>query len=321
MGIYALVAFFFVKKKDFFWTGIMWALAFFAKQTAIWFLIPIVYVVYKNKDSNKILKEFIRGSFLIFALFFVLALVLGILPDYIYWAYEFGVTKLPLSVGQIHSPGIKQMLAGLLPFFIGFLAFSKTYEKKFDVSLWMFAGMLGAYPRFELFHFQPAVPFLSLFLGSILANFNKTKKVIKNILIVYLLGSLYLFSTFLYRNWGKQTRFYEPEVYKVAEYIKNEVDENEKIFILNYWDHLYVLTDTIPATKPWVPHLPWYMELPGIQEEIVDDLKRTLPTTIAIGEYSDIGLSSYKPEQITIFLNENYQIVENVGGVNILNLR
>jgi len=45
MGAIALVSFYFVQKKKYFWAGVFWALAFASKQTAVWFLLPILWAM------------------------------------------------------------------------------------------------------------------------------------------------------------------------------------------------------------------------------------------------------------------------------------
>ncbi|MEJ2348082.1 MAG: hypothetical protein P8Y17_02675, partial [Patescibacteria group bacterium] len=83
---------------------------------------------------------------------------------------------------------------------------------------------------------------------------------------------------------------------------------------LNAWDSIYALSDTLPAVRPWIPHLSWYMELPRIQEDIVSTLDIVRPKLIIQGEYSESGLGSYKPRLINKFIEENYEIIDKIDN-------
>ncbi len=116
----------------------------------------------------------------------------------------------------------------------------------------------------------------------------------------------------------KVDRFFEPAILEVVGYIKNKTEPNEPIFVLNTWDNIYALSDTLPATKPWVPQFSWYLELPGIQEDMVNDLGKTRPKIIVLSPYSETGLASYRPKLISKFVSENYNQVDKIGGHIIL---
>ncbi|MFZ3099763.1 MAG: hypothetical protein WA103_00825, partial [Minisyncoccales bacterium] len=75
---------------------------------------------------------------------------------------------------------------------------------------------------------------------------------------------------------------------------------------------------TLPAFDPWVPHLSWYMEEPGIQEKMVESLKTNSPKLIVLNPYTDFGLSAYIPEKVYNYVIENYRISQKVDGVEIL---
>ncbi len=101
-------------------------------------------------------------------------------------------------------------------------------------------------------------------------------------------------------------------------YVKYNTSPNDRIFVLNYWDNIYSLTDTLPSTKPWVPQLSWYMDMLGIQEKMVEDLKDNPPKFVVYKPYTSYGLSSYVPQKVYVYLTENYKIVENIEGIEIL---
>ncbi|MBP9759599.1 hypothetical protein KBD45_07950, partial [Candidatus Dojkabacteria bacterium] len=60
--------------------------------------------------------------------------------------------------------------------------------------------------------------------------------------------------------------------------------KSNNIYVINYWDNIYALTNTIPATKPLIPYIPWYLNFGDNKTEILNDLKTEMPDEIVIGE-------------------------------------
>ena len=309
----ALLAYYSLKQKKYLWVGIWWGLAFLTKQTAFWFLIPIGLALVKDFRAKRI-KSVVLGTLIIFGVASFVFLALGIWRDFIRWAFEFGVWQLPRAQGQIHLPGIRQLFTTLLPFVVLVPLFFEKGRKNLDVVVWALFGLLGAYPRFELFHFQPALPFLAIGAGIVLVRFIGRKSV----LVLLALGYLVLIYVLVGKLWLKGTRFFEPEVLEVAAYIKKNTNPGQEIYVVNAWDSLYALSDTLPAIRPWIPHLSWYMELPGVQEEMVSDLTQNHPRLIVQGEYEKEGLGAYKPAKVTQFISQNYKVSDKIGRYLIL---
>jgi len=309
----ALLTYYALKQKKYLWIGIWWGLAFLTKQTAFWFLVPTGFFLVQDFKTKKI-RKVILGSLIVFAIAFVIFLVLGIWGDFVHWAFEFGILKLPRAEGQIYLPGLRQLFVSLVPFVVLIPLFFEKGRKNLDLIIWALFGLLGAYPRFELFHFQPALPFLAMGAGIVLAKFIDKKSV----LVLLALGYLVLIYVLVGKLWLKGTRFFEPEVLEVAAYIKKNTNPGEEIYVINAWDSLYVLSGTVPATRPWIPHLSWYMELPGVQEEMVSDLTRNHPRLIVQGEYDKEGLGAYRPVKVTEFISQNYKVSDKIGRYLIL---
>lgn len=317
----ALVVFYLIKKKDYLWAGIFWALAFLTKQTAFWFLIPIGLTLFQKMSLQRpqkligVFKKFALGVLGTFLISVLIIWAFGFLKDFYYWAFEFGIGILPKAQGQINLPSLRQLAISFLPFSIlFFLFFVQKRKESIQLSAWIMAGVLGAFPRWELFHFQPALPFLAIVGGIVFSQINKLKPVIKTLLIGYIVLNVVLVSKFSSREWGRETRFFEPEIKQITAHIEENTEQNDKIYTLNAWDSVYAWSDTLPAVRPWIPHLPWYMKLPGVQEDIVSSLDIVRPNLIIQGEYSETGLGSYKPELIDEFIRDNYEINDNIGS-------
>ena len=314
MGILAFCSFYFARSKKWVWSGVFWALAFISKQTAVWFLVPILFEMIGGRFF-KIFLRFVVGVLSVAVPFTLILIAFNLLPSFWNWAFSFGVLVLPKAQGQIQMPDIKTLFASLLPFviFLPLIVKSKKYP---ILAFWAAAGMFGTYPRFEYFHFQPAVFYLAIVGALVLSE--KKNLLTKIFIPIYLLGSIYLMFTYFVRNLNEGTRFYEKEVTKIVDYVKYNTQKGERIFVLNYWDNIYALTETLPSTKPWVPQLSWYMEGPMIQEKMVEDLINNPPKLIVYKPYTNYGLSSYIPKKVYDYVVENYKIVSNVDGIEIL---
>lgn len=311
----AILIFYTLVKRQYLWSGILWALAFLTKQTAVWLLVPLLLSVRSSRwIEDKIIKKFAAGALAVFVLAVLLLLLLGILSDFFFWAIQFGVGILPGALGQAKLPALRQAFVAGFPFLI-FLPLLLERKKEYLLLFaWAIFASAGIFPRFEFFHFQPAVPFLAIAGGLVLSQFIRLKRWVPVFLGMYFVGTLILLGSFYGRNWQQPTRFFEPEVLDVSSFIQMNTKPGEKIYLLNTWDHIYVLSGTFPATRPWIPTLSWYMELPGVQDEIVEDLKKEQPKLIVMEQYREEGLGSYKPEKVDRFISDNYEVKDVVAN-------
>ena len=304
-----LLTFYFLQEKKWKWAGVIFGLGLFTKQTFAWFMIPIGIMIY---DLRFKIYEFFKGFIFTLFIFAISLISFGILDDFYFWAIKFGIFSLPVASGQIQFPSIRNLMVALFPFAILLL------KPNFKLLPWIIAGVMGAVPRFELFHFQPALPFLALASGQILIGFNKTKRFNKLLISLYIIGLAYLFTNYFIRNYKEGTRFYEPQVIEVVNYIKNNTRPDDRILVLNYWDSIYALSDRLPASLPLVPQLSWYMDSSGIQEKVVADILINKPKIIVLNPYTLTGLSSYKPRLLYDYVSKNYKLEETLGSLEIL---
>jgi hypothetical protein len=242
----------------------------------------------------------------------------GVLPGFYNWAINFGIFVLPKASGQIQLPDLKALAVTVFPFLLFIPLIWKTGRKNINLLIWAIAGALGAYPRFEYFHIQPAIPFLALASGVFFSGKFLKEKLVKIFVVFYALGSLYLFGGFFMRNFKEGVRFYEQDVQDIVLYVQSNTNEGDKVFVMNWWDNVYALSDRLPAVNPWVPQLSWYMEITGIQEKIVNDLASSKPKLIILNPYSESGLSAYIPQKVYTYVTANYKLKEKVDGVEIL---
>ena len=309
----ALIVFYNLKKSQYFWAGLCFASALLTKQTAAWFIIPVmIYFLnvnyFKNIHTLKIKILAFAAGFIIPIVIFLLTLVVFSLQDDFYqWALKFGILYLPKAQGQILFPGLKQLVIFFIPFsiLIPFLIWKKFQAN--DLVVWICSGLLGIYPRFEYFHFQPALPFLAIGIALLTSRLSKRQVNIFSVMLgLYLLITGVLFFRFVIRNWGKETRFFTDLEKNIATYTISELGEKKEIYVLNYWDSLYAMTNTIPATRPLIPYIPWYLDYNDLKKTVFNDLRNTMPTIIIKGEYTHSGLGSYAVAEIDRLLKEQY---------------
>lgn len=324
MGVLAFLSFYFSRKEKFFWAGVFWSLAFLSKQTAVWFLIPIAFDILRpplKGNPLKVAASFAFGVILVLLPFLFLLFIFHIIPSFWDWAVKFGIFILPKSQGQTQFPDLKGLAKAAFPFLILIPLIIKRKKESWSLFLWSFAGCLGAFPRFEYFHFQPAIFYLSIEFGLVFTDFRKFNKILQLFFVVFILVNGILFAGFLKKNFGQETRFYESDFSRVISFVKEKTSPGDYIFVLNWWDSLYALTDTIPATKPLVPQLAWYQEINGVQKKEVEDISFLKPKIVIFNPYTNTGLSSYIPRELYNYIDKNYVETMRIGNIKVLTLK
>ena len=264
---FGLLLYLFLKKKKYFLSGVVFALGFLTKQTFIWFIIPLLFLIIKDKISFRKILDIKLGGLIVIFIFLLILKKYGILPDYLHWAIEFGILYLPKAEGQILLPNLKSLVFSISPIVISI----------FNPELFIFSffGSMGVYPRFELFHFQPALPFVAIGLSSLVLT---TKK--KQIKVALALFLIVFASVGLKRQFGGNIRFYEDEVREVSDRLLNLGAKTS--YVINYWDSVYAFSNTIPTVKPLIPYIPWYLNYNQSKENIIWDLKTNLPDALVV---------------------------------------
>ena len=303
----ALLLYWLLTKRRFFWAGVTFALGVFTKQTFVWFSLAVVFYFFAKKLKDKSFAIMVFGGLL--STIFVLAVLqlLGLLPSFYFWTVVFGVFYLPTAAGQISFPAMRQLVFAGLPLTAAF--FSP------ELIPWVIAGSLGVFPRWELFHFQPALPFVALALAALVAQKSRAK-----LAYFYFAVILVFFVRFLVINFNSSVRFYESEVVQVAEHVQEIASPQEKIYVANYWDSVYAYSGTMPAINPLVPYLSWYLSFPNVEQLMTKQLVGERPAIIVQGKYG-AGLFSYKRTMVVEFIERNYEVVKEFENVEILKLK
>ena len=312
LALWGLAIYYFLKNKNYLLVGICWVLAFLTKQTAFWFLIPIALelIAKRGKHTKDYLRKFILGAFVTAFVFVVALFVFGIFDDFYNWAIRFGIFVLPSAKGQIKTPFFKETIYAFIPFLI--IPIYYKVKKDWLLPVFAIAGVVGVYPRWELFHFQPALTFLALMFGLVLVRVSSIKKLSQILLVFIILFVFYSFGKTINYTWGVEDRFVDKTTMKVAEYVKENSTQEDKIYIVGYWDNIYALTDRLPAVDPWIPHLDWYLNYDNVEVEMLSDLSGDNPRLVIIPKGSGII-----PKDFGNKFEEKYEEKMEIDGILI----
>lgn len=293
--------------------GFSFAIAALTKQTAAIFLIAsATFLFLKNRSLKELWLLSIGSIALVVPLLARLAQE-GALSGFLNWTLLYPVGEWGKFPGYVQMlPNIREwVVLGIL--FLPLIMLIIVRRKiKFDsrlalLLLFLAGAAVAIYPRFSFFHFQPALAFLVISLVFLIKEWR-----IKNALLASVLFLLILFP-FVYRpafslDWQKEARFYGPEDKQLALKIREATLLDDEVFLQGLHSGLYVLAGRIPG-KPWVDNFGWYLEIPGVQEEILDNWEANPPEYIfwrkpLPGNWFDLG--TYQPERIVSHTEEKY---------------
>ena len=300
--------FFLVVKKNYFLSGFCFAIACLTKQTTVLFLlVAFVYLVSK-KNVVKTALRFLVAPIVLFLLFFVYLIIKGNFGDFlnwnlfypfVYWSRFPGYVQ--MKMGEFE---IKSLLILFSPFV--FMKLKRVGWERGETALLIFMLLIAGvvvYPRFSFFHFQMGIAILSIFYGLLL-----NRKVGAVYLIVMLMMLGYINRYNIVRQWNTEDRFYSTKDLEKAMVISRKVQVNERVYLLGVQSGFYSMSERI-SPKPWFDNFGWYLEIPGVQDEILNKWENDLPEIIfwqepEAGNWFDLGV--YQPVKIASWIQDNY---------------
>jgi 4-amino-4-deoxy-L-arabinose transferase-like glycosyltransferase len=305
---FLLLTFLLLFKGKYFFAGIAIGLAILTKQTGVLFLTisGIWLLAYERKNLKNIL-NYVLGVLVIVLPFLVILLRQNAMSDFINWTIIYPSkywTKFPGYV-QL-SPTLREnliLLVLLLPLAILILKSSKKiFSDKMFLLLFSFlvAGIIGVYPRFSFFHFQSALVFLVILIFYLSKIFKFWLLVIPICVLILSFKSLQF----------SQSRFWTNEDINLGQIIEKETVQGKPIYLLGLSSQLYVFSNRLP-NKLWLDNFGWYLEIPGVQQQVVNSFTNNPPSVIFwrtpdSGNWYDIGV--YQPKMITDWIKKNYYI-------------
>ena len=178
--------------------------AFLIKQSVVW-LFPLLWEQWKRLALG------IIGSIGLSMIYFGLK---GNLGDYWFWAYDFTFRLFPRMPGHLDLGNWRNWALALAPFLlIGVMRVIRGIKRGRAMGeeplAWAGLAILFALPRFGLFHFQPAIAFLALEIGS-LYKYYKSYKNYKIYILISLMAVYLGFSWFriIKAQWQRPDRFW-----------------------------------------------------------------------------------------------------------------
>src|SRR6266404_979076 len=302
---FLLLTFLLLFKRKYLFAGIAIGLAILTKQTGVLFLVisGIWLLAYERKNFKSLL-NYVLGVLVIVLPFLIFLLKQNAMSDFINWTIIYPSkywTKFPRYV-QL-SPTLREnliLLVLLTP--LGLLIFRATkklfVDKTFLLLFGFFiCGIVGIYPRFSFFHFQSALAFLVI-LYFYISNKWKVLFIIPVIVLLLCFKSLQI----------GEARFWTNEDIKLGQIIQKESLAGEPIYLLGLNSNLYAFADRLP-NKPWLDNFGWYLEIAGVQQQVVNSFTNNPPSVIFwrtpdSGSWCDIG--TYQPKMITDYIMKNY---------------
>lgn len=274
--------------KKYFLLGMTMGLALLTKQTALYFVVGVVLLSFKNWGR-----------------LFLGAVCVLILSGVYFFLNNNFVEFWGQTVAYIFSHHVANSLQTLWPNRQQILAVSLVYVPAIYLGLkfkrkelWlMVLASLGIFTRFEYFHLQPALPFAAIILAS------------GAISLPFMLVFLFLFSKFFLRSYHLPTRFLTPDLVANAATINQFIPRKSKTLIINSWDHYYYLTGTTPIGNFFFSSTPWNWSYDSLQRKEVAILGKEQPEYIVYGSCFRIDNACYEPGTIGNYIQGRYQLV------------
>lgn len=301
--------------------GFFLSLAGFIKQTSgIYFLLFLIYLFARKIKLTQLLC-YISGFLVIAVPLFIRLIQERALVDFYNWVIYYPIFYWSKFPGYVQMQVSSKDLIILLLIFIPLVFFVFLNGKKIvkgnlsKITLgFLVCALLGIYPRFSFFHFQPALYFIFIFL---LINVVKVKKYFSYFLGICLLVFMILMdSSYKEGKLNGKIRFWQEDDKNLAKNINQTVDFGQKVFLLGLNSNLYTFSKRLPA-KRWTDNFGWYLEIYGVQEEILKRWKEDPPDYI-VEKLPSQGywyeLATYRPKMILDYIHENYQIKSWYNG-------
>ncbi|MEK7092227.1 MAG: hypothetical protein AAB907_01230 [Patescibacteria group bacterium] len=315
----------FLLRHNLFLAGLFFAAAALTKQTAgLYLLFTILYLLLIKKTSFNQLKYLFYGPLILGIPLLIRLLQEGALVDFLNWTIIYPLTQFGKFPGYVHmevSPGQAFISIFLLvPLLIIIIKNKEILKDSVFQVLFPFLviALIIIYPRFSFFHFQTALVFLVILYG-LLFNQMKIKRFKLLLITSYLLLIFFaIHRPLLSSEWGRETRFYAKEDLELAQTIQSKVPQSEKVFLLGLHSGLYVMAGRVPP-KRWTDNFGWYLEIPGVQEEIIARWENSSAggpphfifwRTPSPGNWFDLG--TYQPQKIVRWIEEHYTKEEEV---------
>lgn len=311
------------------------SIAFFIKQQALWlvfwFLANMLFYSRRNLKKREVfLRKIDKPVFILIAplaagilIEALIFLPQNLLNDFVFWTITLPFFKASSMPGYVLLPTARQILtlAGI------FLIFTPVILKRNSTQMFYLLTaailILFAYPRFDYFHLIPALSVLALTAALSFDDFKRSELIPLTVSLTALIFLCAVTGRFMQRNWTKEVRFFEKDVYETANVLSKVNPKGKPVFLQNVSGQILPLSRTLP-TKPWADSFPWYLEIPAVQTNIIAGILNEKPDFVIYKPYRGEGtyeLASYRPQKIADFLDGSYTQFGKIPGGLILKTR
>lgn len=305
------------KLVSIFLSGIFLGLAFFIKQTVVWVIFGVIFLLLTRRNKFQSIIFLILPLVSLFLLTSFVSLIGGYLKDYWEWVYKYTFIYFPFSPGHSQYPQLFDYIKLIIPISIVIPALVNTKNSPSKLSLFLvflIGSFMSIFPRWGLFHLIPFLAILSVISASYLTPILKNKLLFLGVVVIWLTVVIRQDIRF----FNKSIRFFEPEVYSTASKIKGL---GESLYLFNGPDQIYPITGGVPMVKPYVQNFAWYMEYDSIQNRLIKSLavqKIRLVVYQNTEEPGNYSVGHYQPKILMNYINLNYHFKEMLDGLMVL---
>jgi hypothetical protein len=314
LPLFTLPAFYFTVRKNWLLTGLFLGLGLLFKQNLVVLLLVPLYFIFKSPNPWKKLLDMVFGIILPWIPVILFIRANNLWPDFYYWTVVFNLTVYPKLSAL--APSVTDLIKIIFPLGLAVAAFirlRKTGKFIYLIFIWSLLSVIASLSRFDLDHFQPAVPFLCLGLG-IWADSLKPK-------FRYLLIGLSVFWSLwltLRHQPLLQTAYFDKNFSTEISEIKKLTRPGDVIFVLGSQPILYSSTGTFPPDNYFAFSLPWYFS--GNINKNIYNLFVDPPKLVVFDPESSVdgrNISQYAPALIK-YIKLGYHQVDMIGHDIIL---
>lgn len=310
-----------LKPTYLFFTGVAVSAAIVIKQTAFVYLIPLgLFYIFVAKLKLKNLFFYFLGSSIFVVPFLIFLMATNSFIDFWSWAIYYPLTIWSNIPGYVRfSLSRSELLISLL-LLLPLIGISSTRKKITDKLILLnitlfFCALMAIYPRFSYFHLQPVLLFL------VILYFQVTGIIQDKLLFISLIimTTTTIFTLLAPLSIDRSIRFYSREDQIIAQEIVSRVGQSEEVFLLGLNSLYYVLANRLPP-KPWVDNYSWYLEIPGVQEQLIEGLKKDGVRVIfrkVPGKGAGYDLNVYQPQKVVNFIKSEFSLKETVDDIEV----
>lgn len=312
------------------WAGVALGVAACFKQTALTTLLPLAWLAWRDRRWRALVS---LGAGTLAPLL-VVAVVFG--PrDFVFWVFtgNEGYLDVGGDWGLVLSRMVQMTLwVALLNVALVILATTvwRQLRRDADVWFWLLSGLIGAFAglRFWGHYYWQVLPPLCVLAASALVG--RPRLIARAALVVTASIAVGAVAVALLDPDVPPAEPWKP----IAEYVENNTEPGDRIFVWGHVSEVYWASDRLPATQLVTTgfltghtggrppdRVGVDLAVPGVWDDFMERLESEPPAMILV--MTDSGIRSaehYPPEdfpRFAEFLDENYEQVDRVNGVDV----